>query len=78
LSQKRARATRVVLILSVIRGARRFNLHVIAPSKARRLLRGASPRRVRVSCPPVSSVGPAAEWRKPRTILQGKRTQSIL
>jgi hypothetical protein len=23
-------------------------------------------------------VGPAAEWRKPRTILQGKRTQSIL
>jgi putative ABC transport system ATP-binding protein len=51
---------------------------VVAPSKARRLLPGESPGRVRASHPPVSSVGPAAEWRKPRTNLQGKRTQRIL
>jgi hypothetical protein len=38
-----------------------FSLEVIAPSKARRLLPGESPGRVRVSRPPVSSVGPVAE-----------------
>ena len=76
--KKRARATGVVLTRKIVRGARRFKLNVIAPSKARRLLRGESPRRVRVSHPPVSSVGLAVEWRKPRTTLQGKRTQSIL
>ena len=47
--------------------AGRLMRDVIAPSKARRLLPGESPGRVRVSHPPVSSVGPVAEWRKPRT-----------
>ncbi|WP_300971761.1 transposase [Thiocapsa sp.] len=42
----------------------RFHL---APSKARRLLPGESPGRVRASHPPVSSVGPVAERRKSRT-----------
>jgi hypothetical protein len=41
--------------------ARASERHVIAPSKARRILRGGSPRRVRVSHPPVSSLGPVAE-----------------
>ena len=61
------RATGVVLVRKVISGARRFRLHVIAPSKARRLLPGGSPGRARASHPPVSSVGPAAERRKRRT-----------
>jgi len=43
---------------------RRASLNVVAPSKARRLLPGESPGRVRASHPPVSSVGPAAERRK--------------
>ncbi|MCP3868757.1 MAG: response regulator, partial [Gammaproteobacteria bacterium] len=34
---------------------------VIAPRKARRIFRGVSPRRERVSHPPVSSLGPVAE-----------------
>lgn len=34
---------------------------VIVPSEAWRILRGASPRRVRANHPPVSSVAPAAE-----------------
>jgi len=34
---------------------------VIAPSKARRILRGESPRRARASHPPVSSLGSMAE-----------------
>jgi hypothetical protein len=37
------------------------HLLVIAPSKARHFLRGASPRRARASHPPVSSLGSAAE-----------------
>jgi hypothetical protein len=45
----------------------RGSLNVIAPSKARRLLPGESPGRVRASHPPVSSVGPVAERRKSRT-----------
>jgi len=40
----------------------------IAPGEARRLLRGGSPRRERVSHPPVSSVGFIEEWGNPRTI----------
>jgi len=40
---------------------------VLAPRKARRLLPGESPGRVRASHPPVSSLGPDAERRKPRT-----------
>jgi hypothetical protein len=40
---------------------------VIAPSKARRLLSGESPGRVRASHPPVSRVVPAAERRQSRT-----------
>ncbi len=39
----------------------------LAPSKARRLLPGGSPGRVRASHPPVSRVGPVAERRKSRT-----------
>ncbi|MGH8601668.1 MAG: hypothetical protein ACREXR_02470, partial [Gammaproteobacteria bacterium] len=34
---------------------------VIAPRQARRFLRGESPRRVRASHPPVSSLAPVAE-----------------
>jgi hypothetical protein len=34
---------------------------VVAPGKARRLLRGESPRRARVSHPPVSSLASSAE-----------------
>ncbi len=55
-----------------------FSVVVVAPSKARRLLPGESPGRVRASGPPVSSVGSAAEWRRPRTKMQAKRTQNIL
>ncbi len=40
-------------------------------------MRGESPRRVRVSHPPLSRVGPVAEWGNPRT-RRGKRTQRIL
>jgi hypothetical protein len=38
-----------------------FVVVIIAPSKARRLLPGESPGRVRASHPPISSVSPAAE-----------------
>ena len=38
--------------------------HHFAPSKARRILRGESPRRVRVSHPPVSSLASVAEPRE--------------
>ena len=49
------------------RGLARAAVDVIAPSKARRLLPGESPGRVRASHPLVSSVGPAAELCAPRT-----------
>jgi hypothetical protein len=49
----------------------------IAPSQARRILRGESPRRVRASHPPVSSLASVAESREGRT-RQAKRRQRIL
>ncbi len=58
-------------------GVRRFSGIVIAPGKARRLLRGESPGRVRVSRPPVSRVGLMAERGNPRT-RGGKRPPRIL
>ena len=51
---------------------------VPAPRQAWRLLPGESPGRVRVSHPPVLSVGPIAELGNRRTRRWGKRTQRIL
>jgi len=51
---------------------------VSAPSEAWCILRGASPRRVRVSHPPVSSVAPVAEFRDAGRTKQVKRTQRIM
>ena len=51
---------------------------VSAPSEAWCILRGASPRRVRVSHPPVSSVAPVAEFRQAERTKQVKRTQRIM
>jgi hypothetical protein len=43
------------------RGPRLLSLNVIAPGEAWRILRGESPRRVRVSDPPVSSLASVEE-----------------
>jgi len=51
---------------------------VSAPSEAWCIWRGASPRRVRVSHPPVSSVAPVAEFRDAGRTKQVKRTQRIM
>jgi hypothetical protein len=54
-----------------------LNLYVIALGKARRILQGESPCRVRASHPPVSRLAAEAEPRERRT-RQAKRRQRIL